>query len=104
MTPAGPGLAGANTPTRSGRAMPAESESSAGTGDDVCVPDQLDRRQFARRVAWLGAAVGFPALARAQDRKPAETGPVRVRVWCEGAAPKAVYPDDVDGALGDDLR
>jgi trehalose utilization protein len=27
-----------------------------------------------------------------------------VRVWCEGTAPKAIYPNDVDGALGDDLR
>ncbi len=31
-------------------------------------------------------------------------GPVRVRIWCEGTAPKAVYPDEVNGALGEDFR
>jgi trehalose utilization protein len=28
-----------------------------------------------------------------------ERAPLRVRIWCEGTAPKAVYPDDIDGAL-----
>jgi trehalose utilization protein len=35
--------------------------------------------------------------------RAAEASPLRVRVWCEGTAPKSVYPDDVDGALARDL-
>jgi trehalose utilization protein len=29
--------------------------------------------------------------------------PIRVRIWCEGTAPKTVYPHDIDGAIGDFL-
>ena len=28
---------------------------------------------------------------------------MRVRIWCEGTAPRSVYPDDIDGALADQL-
>lgn len=55
----------------------------------------LHRRAFARRAAGA-CALGLLAGAG----KPA---PVRVRVWCEGTAPKTVYPDDIDGAVARDL-
>ena len=29
---------------------------------------------------------------------------VKVRVWSEGTAPRSVYPEDIDGAIGDHLR
>jgi trehalose utilization protein len=70
---------------------------------------RLDRRQFARQAAaWTGiTALGWTPRARGQSPKPNESkvvAPIRVRVWCEGTAPRAIYPHDVDGALGDDLR
>src|SRR5262249_18138529 len=76
---------------------------------------RLDRRQFARcAAAWTGAAVfGLTDLARGQaahketpntQDKKEEAAPTRVRGWCEGTAPKAIYPQDIDGVLGEDLR
>ncbi len=34
---------------------------------------------------------------------PGANAPLRVHVWCEGTAPRSVYPDDIDGALADQL-
>jgi len=62
---------------------------------------RLDRRTFLRRTARYGAtalgALHASELTAATDR------PVRVRVWCEGTARKAVYPDDIDGAIAEYL-
>ena len=61
---------------------------------------RFDRRSFLRRTAALGAAVALSPRALVAQA-PA---PLRIRIWCEGTAPKNVYPDDIDGALGADLR
>jgi trehalose utilization protein len=45
--------------------------------------------------AWHGRAHGFPPQA--------PDVPIRVRIWCEGTAPRSVYPDDVDGVLAGQL-
>ncbi len=60
---------------------------------------QLDRRSFARRTA-LAAAASLGWSSRPLPAQEPQTAPIRVRVWCEGTARKATYPDDVDGALG----
>jgi trehalose utilization protein len=64
----------------------------------------MDRRSFVRRAALAAGAWGlgpsaWPGAARGQA-----AGSIRVRVWCEGTAPRSVYPDDVNGALGEGLR
>ncbi len=56
----------------------------------------LLRREFLRRTALASAAT--LGLARTSVRA-AEPTPLRVRVWCEGTAPRAVYPQDIDGAV-----
>ena len=61
----------------------------------------VDRRTFVKAAA-LAASSAWVRAAVAQS--PAKPGPVRVRIWCEGTAPKAIYPNDVDGALADGLR
>lgn len=62
----------------------------------------IDRRAFVRRAAGLAAGASSLGLAgSAWGDAPAK--PVRVRVWSEGTAPKAVYPHDIDGALADAL-
>ncbi|MBX6314911.1 MAG: ThuA domain-containing protein [Isosphaeraceae bacterium] len=66
----------------------------------------FDRRSFMRGAAWAGAAalglLGRPSPAGPEAVRSAD--PVRVRVWCEGTAPRAVYPQDVDGVIGEALR
>ncbi len=62
---------------------------------------RLDRRTFLRRTARYGAAT--LGVLHASESKAATDRPVRVRVWCEGTARKAVYPDDIDGALSEHL-
>ena len=63
---------------------------------------RMSRRSFVRRVAAAAAASGSCLLdpRRAEAKSPS----VRVRVWSEGTAPRSVYPDDIDGAIGDHLR
>jgi trehalose utilization protein len=63
-----------------------------------------DRRSFVRHIAEMIPAVSLlqASLARGNQAPPREQ-PVRVRIWCEGTAPKSVYPDDVDGVLADQL-
>ena len=70
----------------------------------------IPRRAFLQRsVRAATAALGLSQIEagrRSFARSPAqagEGGPVRVRVWCEATAPRAVYPSDVDGALADHL-
>lgn len=66
---------------------------------------RVDRRSFVRQAAWSGAsALGVLAMPGSVcvQGAPAEK-PVRVRVWSEGTARKAVYPDDIDGALAEHL-
>ena len=59
-------------------------------------------------LGWAGrGAAGqapTPAIAPKAVAKTSPLPPLRVRVWCEGTAPKSVYPQDIDGVLGDDLR
>ena len=54
-----------------------------------------------RSSAFLTAtsALGVLPSRLAQAATPA----LRIRVWCEGGAPRSVYPRDIDGALGDYL-
>jgi trehalose utilization protein len=67
--------------------------------------DRIDRRSFARRVmAATTAASGLSLLGPGARPAEAKTPALRVRVWSEGTAPRSVYPDDVDGAIGDHLR
>lgn len=65
------------------------------------------RRTFLKRaVLGGGAALGlarFPAISAADGTAPTAPAPLRVHVWCEGTAPRAVYPNDVDGAVADHL-
>ncbi|WP_435005299.1 ThuA domain-containing protein [Tundrisphaera lichenicola] len=65
--------------------------------------DRFDRRTFMRRASLAAAsATGFSLLRPSPAR--AGTEKIRVRVWAEGTAPPSIYPDDVDGAIGDSLR
>lgn len=63
---------------------------------------RVDRRSFVRSAVGL-----LPALAlhraRVSRAQQVHSGPIRVRIWCEGAAPRSVYPDDIDGALAAQL-
>jgi trehalose utilization protein len=66
-------------------------------------PRGVGRRSFLRRgaaagVSLLGAMTGRRAPAGPGDGRP-EGRAVRVLVWCEGTAPRAVYPHDIDGAI-----
>src|SRR4051812_18401413 len=74
------------------------------TMNDNRIPAGISRRAFVRRatVAATASACGLldPSMARAAANGP----PLRVRVWCEGGAPRSVYPRDIDGALGDFLK
>jgi trehalose utilization protein len=63
----------------------------------------MNRRSFARRVLAASTAASGFSLLHAREAE-ANTGGLRVRVWAEGTAPRSVYPDDVDGAIGDHLR
>jgi len=63
----------------------------------------IDRRAFLKRAVWasgIAGALGRPGRVEADSDKPQR---VRVRIWCEGTAPKSVYPHDIDGALFDSL-
>jgi trehalose utilization protein len=64
----------------------------------------MDRRLFVRRTALAAGAWGLGLGAWTDRVRGQAAGPVRVRVWCEGTAPRSIYPDDVDGVLGDFLR
>lgn len=59
---------------------------------------RLDRRTFVK-TATCGVALGLAGKVSAKI-----LAPVRVRIWYEGTAPKSVYPEDIGGALGGDLR
>lgn len=68
---------------------------------------RLDRRSFlSKATVAVGPAIGLfrgrASFGSPGDGKPG--GPaLRVRVWCEGTAPRAVYPHDVDGAIAGQL-
>jgi trehalose utilization protein len=63
------------------------------------------RRAFVRgATAAALAAMGLPGRGvRAREPEP-EPAALRVLIWCEGSAPRQVYPEDVDGAIAADLR
>jgi trehalose utilization protein len=69
------------------------------TSPDSSPAPLVDRRSFVKIAALAGAS----ALAR-PVAACAPAPPTRVLIWSEGTAPKGVYPNDVNGALGDDLR
>ena len=46
---------------------------------------------------------GYSLRKASGGENPAHERPPRIRIWCEGTAPHAVYPDDIDGALADQL-
>ncbi len=62
----------------------------------------IDRRSFVRQAAAFASASALAPLAIAGSA-PQSKPPIRVRIWCEGTAPKSVYPRDIDGAIGDFL-
>ena len=64
----------------------------------------VDRRSFVRSATAALPAFGL-LLARTASggENPAPERPLRVRIWCEGTAPHSVYPDDIDGALAEQL-
>lgn len=67
--------------------------------EDASTP--VGRRSFFKGAALAGsAALGLSHIPAFAAGLPS---PLRIRVWCEGTAPKAVYPHDVDGALADHL-
>ncbi|MBV8488241.1 MAG: hypothetical protein JO161_08170, partial [Planctomycetaceae bacterium] len=60
----------------------------------------VDRRSFVRHTVAMLPAFGL--LCRfgvCADQQSAITRPLRVRIWCEGTAPKSIYPDEIDGTL-----
>lgn len=59
----------------------------------------LDRREFLRKSAIVSSLTWLGSATRAQDKGAAAARTIRVRVWSEGAAPRSIYPEDVDGAL-----
>ena len=64
----------------------------------------VDRRSFVRHAtAALLALRLFPARKASGGQDPAHERPLWIRIWCEGTAPHSVYPDDIDGALADQL-
>lgn len=66
-------------------------------------PD-FDRRTFLRQGLGLGAALlGLNGLPSSSQAQPPQEGRVRVRAWCEGTAPRSVYPQDIDGAIAEIL-
>ena len=65
--------------------------------------DRIDRRSFARRVLAATAATSGLSLLR-PARAGEKPSALRALVWAEGTAPRSVYPDDVDGAIGNHLR
>ncbi len=65
----------------------------------------LNRRSMFRLAAGAGAAaLGWVGRSQAAPAQALPASPVRVRIWCEGTAPRSVYPEDVDGALAEALR
>jgi len=68
---------------------------------EVVNPPGEDRRSFLRRAALAGAAALVLGSGRCLQAAPVR--PLRVMVWCEGTAPRAVYPDDIDGAIAGHL-
>lgn len=64
----------------------------------------VDRRSFVLHATAALPALGlFLARTASGGENPAHERPLWFRIWCEGTAPHAVYPDDIDGALADQL-
>jgi trehalose utilization protein len=64
----------------------------------------VDRRSFVRLAAATLPAFGLLQRFGVCANQPNTAGgPLRVRIWCEGTAPKSTYPDEIDGALADQL-
>jgi trehalose utilization protein len=60
----------------------------------------VDRRSFVRRLIGAAPLVAASRAILADDRpEPPADRPVRVRIWTEGLADRAVYPDGIDAAL-----
>ncbi len=64
---------------------------------------RIDRRSFVARTAWAGLSLVAGGSLSHPARGQVAKGPARVRLWCEGTAPRAVYPQDVNGALGEHM-
>jgi trehalose utilization protein len=63
---------------------------------------RVDRRSFVRSAIGVLPVLGLRTLRESCGQEPKER-PIRVRIWCEGTATRSVYPDDIDGALADQL-
>ncbi len=61
------------------------------------------RRSFLLRTtaALALSPLAVPLVQANQEPAP---NPLRVLVWCEGTAPRTVYPDDIDGAIAQALQ
>ncbi len=68
-----------------------------------CFSNGIHRRSFVKAAAALTTAAFAGSVLGQSPPTKVKAGPVRVRIWCEGTAPKAIYPDDVNGAIGEDL-
>ena len=63
---------------------------------------RVDRRSFVRSAVGVLPVLGVLHAPGTRGQSPREH-PLRVRIWSEGTAPRSVYPDDIDGALADQL-
>lgn len=64
----------------------------------------VDRRSFVRRLAGTIPVISLLRSGMVRGaQEPVAQRPIRVRIWCEATAPSGVYPDDVDGAIADQL-
>ena len=80
---------------------------------EVSSHDRDHRRRFLKSAALvLGSSQGLLASQATSQTQDTPRAPVtgasrsdalRVRIWCEGTAPKRVYPSDIDGAIADQL-
>lgn len=61
----------------------------------------VDRRSFVRRMTGVLSACSLLRAGPARSQDTRGDAPIRIHVWCEGTAPRSVYPDDVDGAIAD---
>ena len=61
------------------------------------------RRQFLRQ-SGLTLALSKISLPFHSLRESKSTVPLRILIWCEGTAPRSIYPDDIDGAIAQILK
>jgi trehalose utilization protein len=68
-------------------------------GRGVAAGERKMNRRSILKAGLTAAAAGLPRLAWARARSP-----IRVLCWSEGTAPRAVYPNDICGAVAEALK